>query len=407
MNYLHLASLQAHLLAQQTVIEPWFHQQWSTTPPPFYASVDLRNAGFKLAPVDTNLFPAGFNNLNSTFLPWGIQAVHSALARLGNPTRLLLLPENHTRNPYYLENLAILRDLLQQAGLEVRLGAWWLTSPTGLTLPSGHQLWLEPLVRTSQELGVKDFVPTVVLLNNDLSVGIPPILENLPHPLIIPPLHMGWRFRLKSIHFTHYQQVTQEFSEHANLDPWLITPLFRNCGEINFLTQQGQECLADNISALLQAIKRKYLEYRISFKPFVVIKADAGSYGMGVMSVHNPEEVRTLNRKQRTRMSVSKDGLKIRQVILQEGVHSLETWQQQVAETVIYMIDRWVIGGFYRVHKARNFHENLNSPGMHFVPLETTPSGEPNRFYHYTVVARLALLAAAREMLTPPLKQET
>ena len=32
-------------------------------------SVDLRNAGFKLAPVDTNLFPGGFNNLNQDFLP--------------------------------------------------------------------------------------------------------------------------------------------------------------------------------------------------------------------------------------------------------------------------------------------------------------------------------------------------
>ena len=30
-------------------------------------SVDLRNSGFKLAPVDTNLFPGGFNNLNPGF----------------------------------------------------------------------------------------------------------------------------------------------------------------------------------------------------------------------------------------------------------------------------------------------------------------------------------------------------
>ena len=29
--------------------------QWQEHAVPFYASVDLRNAGFKLAPVDTNL----------------------------------------------------------------------------------------------------------------------------------------------------------------------------------------------------------------------------------------------------------------------------------------------------------------------------------------------------------------
>ena len=52
--------------------------------------------------------------------------------------------------------------------------------------------------------------------------------------------------------------------------------------------------------------------------------------------------------------------------------------------------------------------ENLNAPGMHFVPLafETTclepnasqPNIIPNRFYAYGVVARLALLAAALEL---------
>jgi oxygen-independent coproporphyrinogen-3 oxidase len=40
--------------------------------------VDLRNAGFKLAPVDTNLFPAGFNNLNLDLI-FGIP--HQSLER--------------------------------------------------------------------------------------------------------------------------------------------------------------------------------------------------------------------------------------------------------------------------------------------------------------------------------------
>ena len=74
-----LLHLEAHFLAEQTRIEAWFRQQWQLTPAPFYASVDLRNAGFKLAPVDTNLFPAGFNNLNPAFQPLSIHAVQSAL----------------------------------------------------------------------------------------------------------------------------------------------------------------------------------------------------------------------------------------------------------------------------------------------------------------------------------------
>ena len=36
--------------------------------------------------------------------------------------RLLLIPENHTRNRFYLQNVAQLRTILRQAGLEVRIG---------------------------------------------------------------------------------------------------------------------------------------------------------------------------------------------------------------------------------------------------------------------------------------------
>jgi glutamate--cysteine ligase len=74
------------------------------------------------------------------------------------------------------------------------------------------------------------------------------------------------------------------------------------------------------------------------------------------------------------------------------------------------MIDRYVVGGFYRVHTERARDENLNAPGMHFVPLafagscnlpdcnETAVESASNRFYAYGVIARLALLAAAVEL---------
>ncbi len=65
------------------------------------------------------------------------------------------------------------------------------------------------------------------------------------------------------------------------------------------------------------------------------------------------------------------------------------------------------VGGFYRVHKDRGVDENLNAPGMHFEPLAfakqchlTRAQDEcQNRFYAYGVVARLSMLAAARELL--------
>jgi glutamate--cysteine ligase len=78
---------------------------------------------------------------------------------------------------------------------------------------------------------------------------------------------------------------------------------------------------------------------------------------MGVMTVRNVDEVIALNRKQRNKMSVVKEGLEVSEVLIQEGVHSFETLNEAVAEPVIYMIDRYVVGGFYRVHRARQGRE--------------------------------------------------
>jgi glutamate--cysteine ligase len=408
-----LERLESHLLSHQADIERWLRLQWQNTPAPFYASVDLRNAGFKLAPIDTNLFPAGFNNLSPSMLPLCVQAIQSAIERLNvSAYRILLIPENHTRNLYYLESVATLRDMVQKAGYEVRIGSLLpdLETPQKITLPSNKTLLLEPIIRENDCISVKGFKPCIVLLNNDLSSGQPTILQGLQQK-ILPPLHLGWSNRLKSSHFTHYTQVVQEFSKQIDIDSWLIDPLFKNCGKINFMKKEGYECLADNVEVLLNGIRSKYNEYNISHQPFVIIKADSGSYGMGVMTVHSGDDIIALNRKQRTRMSSTKEGQTVQQVILQEGVYTFETWgaNNAVAEPVVYMIDHSVIGGFYRVHTERGVNENLNAPGMSFEPLafanscitpdlEQAPDADPNRFYAYGVIARLALLTAAREI---------
>ena len=142
-----------------------------------------------------------------------------------------------------------------------------------------------------------------------------------------------------------------------------------------------------------------------------MVKADAGTYGMGVIMVHSEQEIRDLNRKQRTKMASGKGGQQITKVILQEGVYTFETWgdNQAAAEPVVYMMDHFVVGGFYRIHTGRGPDENLNAPGMEFEPLafaeccnnpdiNRAPDAHPNRFYAYGVIARLALLAAAREV---------
>ena len=415
-----LLEIESHFLDHQAEIEAWFRQQWLKTPAPFYASVDLRNSGFKLSPVDTNLFPAGFNNLNPAFMPLCVQAIQSIIEReMPEACNILLIPENHTRNMFYLENVATLRDMIATAGYSVRIGSLLpdLEEAMEIELPSGKSVRLEPIQRDQERVGLPDFDPCMVLLNNDLSAGTPEILQDIEQP-ILPPLELGWAHRRKSDHFAEYNKVADEFAAMVEIDPWLINPKFHHCGKINFKTQEGGDCLARHVGKLLWEIQEKYDKYGLKDKPFVVVKADAGTYGMGIMMVQSVEEILELNRKQLTKMSASKGGQAVTQVIMQEGVYSFETWgnEQAVAEPVVYMMDHFVVGGFYRVHTGRGPSENLNAPGMHFEPLafaepcnspnhNKAPDANPNRFYAYGVIARLALLAAAREIDSHTTKQ--
>ena len=405
--------LEQRILDSMPAIERWFRLEWMEHTPPFYTSVDVRNSGFKLAPVDTNLFPSGWNNLTPEMLPLAVQAAMAAIEKICPEARnLLVVPENHTHNTFYLSNLLQLKRIFHQAGLNVRFGSLnpEIKEPTSFNVPNGEVISIEPLIRSDTRLGLKDFDPCTILLNNDLSAGIPGMLEDLHEQFLLPPLHAGWCVRRKSHHFACYEEVSKRFGKLLGIDPWLINPMFSQCGEVDFSDSAGLESLRSHVDALLTKTRRKYKEYGINEKPFVVVKADNGTYGMGIMTVRDVKDLEALNRKTRNKMSVIKDGQEVNEVIIQEGVLTNERINDAVAEPVVYMMDRYVVGGFYRVHAERGVDENLNAPGSSFVPLAFEQSAHtpqpgmkpgaslPNRFYMYGVIARLAMLAASYEM---------
>ena len=405
--------LEQRILESMPAIERWFSLEWMEHTPPIYTSVDLRNAGFKLAPVDTNLYPGGWNNLTTEMLPLAVQAAMAAIEKICPEAKnLLLIPENHTRNTFYLSNVVQLQRIFTQAGLNVRLGTLnpEITEPTEVALPDGESVLLEPLVRTKNRLGLKNFDPCTILVNNDLSAGTPEVLKHLNEQFLLPPLHAGWSIRRKSTHFEAYEEVAKRFAKMLGMDPWLINPLFERCGDVNFADGTGMDCLRTHTESLLNRIKRKYKDYGINEKPFVVVKADNGTYGMGIMTVRDVADLDALNRKARNKMNVIKDGQTVNDVIIQEGVLTHEHINATVAEPVVYMLDRYVVGGFYRVHADRGVDENLNAPGASFVPLAFEQGAQlpqpgakpgaspPNRFYMYGVIARLAMLAASYEL---------
>jgi glutamate--cysteine ligase len=342
-----------------------------------------------------------------------VQAAQAAIEKICPEAKnLLIIPENHTRNTFYLTNVAQLQRIFHMAGLNVRLGSInpEIKDTTVIDLPNGESVTLEPVVRSQHRLGLKDFDPCTILLNNDLSAGAPGILEDLHEQFLLPPLHAGWSVRRKTNHFQSYEEVAKRFGKLLGIDPWLINPMFTQCGDVNFAEGTGMDCLRSNVDALLTKIKRKYKEYGINEKPFVVVKADNGTYGMGIMTVRDVADLDALNRKTRNKMNVIKDGQTVNDVIIQEGVLTNERINDAVAEPVVYMMDRYVVGGFYRVHAERGVDENLNAPGASFVPLAfaDTPhlpqpgvkpgASVPNRFYMYGVIGRLAMLAASYEL---------
>ena len=432
----HLQAFEQNILQNHNKIEAWFRQQWKTHTPPFYGSVDIRNAGYKMASIDMNLFPGGFNNLNPNFIPLATIAAQDAVERACETAKsVLLIPENHTRNTFYLQNVYALTEILRNAGFEVRVGSLnpEITQATELTTALGNTLLLEPLQRTRERVHLADgFSPCFILLNNDLSAGIPDILKDVAQT-VLPPLHGGWTTRRKTQHFDAYNQVAKQFAELLQIDEWQINPYFEYVGGLNFQEREGEDALADAVERMLAKIQAKYDEKGITDKPFVIVKADAGTYGMGVMSVKSADEVRGLNRKNRNKMAKIKEGLEVSEVIVQEGIYTYETMNGAVSEPVVYMMDRFVIGGFFRVHEGRGNDENLNASGMVFVPLnQSIPNAGSaddaetaeqckrvftqwdelgmarpnavdvdcgsNRLYVYGVMARLSLLAAAIEL---------
>ena len=436
MNASYLPQLQAferQILSNQTKIEAWFRSKWKEHKPPFYGSVDIRNAGYKMASIDMNLFPGGFNNLNPNFIQLASHAALDAVERACPQAKsVLIVPENHTRNTFYLQNVYALSNILRNAGFEVRLGSInpEITEPVELETALGDTVTLEPLQRTRGRVHLADgFSPCLILLNNDLSAGVPDILKDI-NQTVLPPLHGGWTTRRKTAHFSAYNDVAAEFAALVGMDEWQINPYFEQISGLNFQEREGEDALADAVERMLAKIQAKYDEKGITDQPFVIVKADAGTYGMGVMSVKSADEVRGLNRKNRNKMAKIKEGLEVSEVIVQEGIYTYETLHGAVSEPVVYMIDRFVVGGFFRVHEGRGADENLNATGMSFVPLNhaipvaesdqndecgrrvfeqwqelgvpQTKADDPdcgcNRLYVYGVMARLSLLAAAVEL---------
>jgi len=405
--------LEQRILESMPVIERWFRLEWMEHTPLFYSSVDVRNAGFKLAPVDTDLYPDGWHNLTPQMLPLAVQAAMAAIEKICPEAKnLLLVPRNNVRDSFYASNLAQLQRVFSMAGLNVRVGSISPETSESFTvaLPDGGQLVIEPVVRGKRRLGLKDFDPCTILLNHPLTSGVPGVLEDLHEQYLLPPLHGTDPVRRKSQHLKAYEEVAKRFAKLLGMDPWLITPAHALCADVNLAQGQGLEVVQAQVEAVLAKTRRKYKEYGIQEKAFVVLKTDGPSGGALPLTLRDAKDLEALWPSAPTGPGGARTRLPAGDLVVQEGVLTHERINDAVAEPVVYMMDRYVVGGFYRVHAERGVDEHLNAPGARFVPLAFDQSAHlpqmgvkpgvsaPNRFYMYGVMGRLAMLAASYEL---------
>lgn len=338
---------------------------------PVALSADLRHSGYKLAPVDVNLFPGGWHNLCPSAWPQAGAAIAEwAAARGIRGRRVLVMAEWMTRNPAYLQNLVAIRSVLRAGGYEVHFGAVDEGVP-GLgaecEAPDGQALLIERM-RPDGQGGVQlKFGGSAdwILGNSDFTTGAPPWLDTLSLPIHTTPA-MGWHRRRKGAFFFEYERMARALAAQVGLDPWVLIPETMLVGPVDFWNEQGLEAVADAVDGMLARIANEYQARGIDDRPFVVVKDEAGTFGMGVTTFDSSEALRSPNRKLRQRMQRGKGGRPITAVVVQEGVYTRDVIGPCVAEPVMMAVGGRSVGGFFRYHCERDMTQNLNARGMVF-----------------------------------------
>ena len=364
-----LSDIEEKIVAKRSELEHWFAAKRRELEMPVYGSVDIRDAHWKVAVVDANQYPAGFNNLIG-----GDIGAHLRDA-IGDIRHVHIWPENHTRNPAYIANIESLTSILEAEGYAVTVGI----------------LDVEPGIPVS----FQGAVPDLILLNNDLTEGPLPEL-GVP---VVPPLEMGWHRRRKSSHFRATKPYLDEVAEILEIDPWLISTHWFVSEEKCLEKDICRTLLAAEVDNFLSYIQAKYDEYGIEGQPTLFVKNEAGTYGLGILEVTSGEELLNLSNRKMNRLTYGKGGSKAEDFLIQEGVPSALNWESMVIEPVAYCANGRVGGWFYRANTKKSEMSNLNSPSSIFFASSEIddPSVQSRRNHWHMLVAEIAMLGMAAE----------
>lgn len=379
----------------------WFKAVAAEVPVPIYSSYDIRDSGYKIANVDANIYPAGFNNIcpadKETSI--GLMADYLKLHYGSSVGKIVLVTEEHTGNAYYWDNVYAIRNLIESAGYQVRVGfARPLEQPLEMTSATGHLIRVESAMADSPMM--KEFKPDLIVSNNDFSDAKEEWAKGIQLP-INPPRELGWYQRKKGRYFRHYNELVNEFSAQCGIDPFLLRVETEEFTEFEIENPDSRQILADKVDAMLEKLRKDYRERGLSQEPFVFVKNNSGTYGLAVIRVTSGAEVKEWGYKSRKKMKAAKGGRDVEEVVIQEGIPSVVKAEGASAEPVIYMIGCDLAGGFLRTHAEKSETESLNSPGAVYKrlcvsDLSIDPRGCPKENV-YGWSGKLGLLAIGRE----------
>lgn len=379
----------------------WYKQKAAQLAYPIYSSYDIRDAGYKITTVDANIFPAGFNNICPTDQESAIEIFKNYFELHYNPVpqKILLITEEHTNNSYYWENVATIAHLIESSGRTVRIAFPRLMEhPLELTSSGGKKLTIYSGHIDSPHF--QEFKPDLIVSNNDFSDPKNEWAHNINLPMN-PPRGMGWYQRKKSTFFENYNKLVSEFCSLLDVDPFVLQVQTEIFSPFDITNDQNIEEGAVKIDNMIAQLKSDYEKRGISTQPFVFVKNNSGTYGLGVIKVNSGEEFKHLNYKSRKKMKAAKGGKEVVEVIIQEGVPSITRADGNTAEPVIYMVGCKLAGGFLRSHSEKSETESLNSPGAVYKrlcvsDLAVDVTGCPLENV-YGWISKLALLAIGLE----------
>jgi len=370
-------------------VKHWFLEKTKDKAIPFYSSFDIRNSHFKAACVDANIFPAGFNNICEEDQKRASSLIQDYLsATYPSVKKILLLSEEHTRNLYYWDNVFIIKTLIENGGYSVAVcvPGKQITSSQKIKTASGREIFIQLLSETKGDL---------IISNNDFSIKYD-LPQNIP---CIPPLKMGWNTRRKHDFFIRYNQLAGEFAEMIDRDPWHFQVKTEIFSPFDVTSRENLKKLTAHVTDFFKKLTPPEASTE---KPYLFLKNNYGTYGLGITTVSDPEEVLQWNYKTRKDLKATKGGGGVRELILQEGIpSSLFKSENFSAEPVIYMVGSQPAGGFWRIHEKKDHRQNLNRPGVIYKPLFLSDQSTNDQKIIKTIynwIGRLGFLAVGEEL---------